>query len=78
MAGCLLDAKRCYLMGRTRELKKQRGFFLHGHLCRKPGIQKTKGFGKLAASLSEHSTFATSSFLTGSAGWQAEPCSLTC
>lgn len=48
IASCLSDAKRCYLMGRSRELKKQRSIFPHRHLCGKPGAQKTKGFWKLA------------------------------
>lgn len=43
MAGCLSDAKRSYLMGRSRELKKQTGIFLHGDLCGKRDTE-SQGF----------------------------------
>ena len=61
MADCLSDAKRCYLMARSRELKKQRGIFLLGISVGNQGHTENQGVLKTSSLIAGHFAFATTS-----------------
>lgn len=61
MADCLSDAKRCYLMARSRELKKQRGIFLLGISVGNQGHTENQGVLETSSLIAGHFAFATTS-----------------